>query len=344
MYPHRAEDWAALRRVGRWRFIVGDGVRSALATAFGVVVFGLSGVAYWAYQAGQPLDFHWFQIAGQPGAPVFLFFRHAIALVLVAFLFSLVFWLFAGAKCWWLNERVHAEALANQISNSPPDRELPARPLSSFLVAIGEWLFFGFFFYVPLANNWPQIRLAPFWEAVLLTAGVAGAGLVWCVSFAAWISNGGKALTALVRRLFARDPGPKPILQMLTHPTLGPVGPPAMDRAGPSLSRYRACWYAGSTLLVCAFILSSPLGPFPGARLFNWMVYLGVGVLIAGVGFAAHGSYAELSQRPPALPSESEGAGDPSPALEPAKLRTLLFWAILVIAGIMGTVILRLIM
>jgi hypothetical protein len=86
MHPHRIEDWTNLNRMGRWRFIVSDGVRSAIATAFGGTIFAVSAVACWAHRDGQTLDFRWFQIAGQPGAPVFFFVHHAITLLLVGVL------------------------------------------------------------------------------------------------------------------------------------------------------------------------------------------------------------------------------------------------------------------
>jgi hypothetical protein len=335
MYPHPAEDWAALRRTGQWRFIVSNGVRSAISTAFGGIILCLSLVAYWAYRDGQTLDFRWFQIVGQPGAQVFFCFHHVISLLLVAFLFSLVFWLFAGAQCWWLNERVHRDALGKQ--NSPPPALVNcenASALSAILTAIGKWSFLGCFFYVPLANHWPQLRLAPLWQDVLLTIGVVGAGLVWGVSFVAWIVDAGTGLRTLIRRRFRCDRDQIPALAMLTHPTLGPVDPPDMAVTSPSLRRHRVCWHTGASLLLCAFILSSPLGPFPGALIFTWLAYLGVGILLCGVGFAAHGSSAALLQKPPHQPTS-----DRSAEVAPAKARPMWIWVVLFFAAVMCAVI-----
>jgi hypothetical protein len=314
-----------------------QGVRSAIATAFGGIVFGLSIVAYWAYQDGQTLDFHWFRIAGQAGAPAFLFSRHALTILPVGFLFSLVFWLFAGTQCWWLNERAHREALAEQRTASPPEASVAPLPAAAvFAVVLGEWLFLGFFCYLPLANRWSQFRLPPLSEELLFTAGLAGAALVWGVSFLAWLSSLGKALMSVVRGLFRLEPGQIPSLESLTHSTLGPVDPPGMDEAGPSRKRYRACGYAGASLLLAAFALSSPVGPFPGARLFGWLAYLGVGILLVGVGIAARAGYAELLKKSQAQPGHASAGASAKRAFVPAGLP---YWAILLFAGLVFVVI-----
>jgi hypothetical protein len=246
-----------------------------------------------------------------------------------------VFWLLAGAKCWSLNERAHREALGKQVS--PPAAETKAAtPVSAaLLVTIGEWLFLCFFFYVPLANNLPQLRLAPFWEEILSSAGLAGAALVWVVSVTFWIINIGKTLMTFACRL-GREPAQK---QMPTHTTLGPVNCARTDRASPALGRYRACLYAGTSLLLCTFVLSSPLAPFPGAGIFNWMAYVGVGILLIGVGFAAQGSYAESLQTSRA---GSEVARDQPVVAELKEARPLPFWVVVLIAGIVCASILKL--
>jgi hypothetical protein len=127
---------------------------------------------------------------------------------------------------------------------------------------------------------------------------------------------------ASVYRL-GRDAAQKP---MSTHTTLGPVDGAGTDRASPALGRYRACLYTGTSLLLCAFVLSSPLAPVPGAGVFNWMAYAGVGILLVGVGFAAQGSYAELLRTPRA---GSEVARDQSVVAELKKARPLPFWIVL---------------
>jgi hypothetical protein len=339
LYPHRVEDWAQLRRAGRWRFIVAEGVRAAITTAFGMIVFGLSIVAYWAHRDGQMLDFHWFQIAGQPGADTFHVYRHALAMLPVGFLFGLVFWLLAGAKCWWLNERVHREALASKktspLAESADVFPLPA--IAGVLMLAGECVFLIFFVYLPVANNWPVLRLQAPWEEVLYTAGFAGAGLVWAIRFATWIANLAKGLGAAVRRLFWREPGHSPILPMFAHPTLGPVEPPGMEHASPSLKRYRTCFYVGTTLLLCAFILASPLGPFAGAAVFDWVVRLGVGFLLLGVGFAAHASYTEQQKLSQGQAGQQPVVVSHEPASAPARaaFSPLPFWLIFFTAGVL---------
>jgi hypothetical protein len=343
LYPQRAEDWAQLRCVDRWRFIVADGVRAAISTALAMIVFGLSVVAYWANRDGQTLDFHWFKIAGQPGANTFPIYRHALATLPVGFLFSLVFWLFAGAKCWWLNERMHREALAKQ-SSTPLLEETDVMPLAALAgvgMRVGECVFLVFFIYLPVANNWPQIRPPQIWEETLYAAGFVGAGLVWGISFAAWLVNLAKGLLAFVRRPFQRDVDAvhEPNPRTLTHPNLGPLEPSGMEYATPSLKRYRTCVYVGTSLLLCGFILSSPLGPFLGLPILDWVVRVGVGFLLAGVGFAAHGSYTELQklsqaqagQEPSSCGAESMPVTTERVVVGPPRP----FWLILLTAGVL---------
>src|SRR5438067_1870608 len=189
MYPHPVEEWAQLRRLGPWRFIMAESLRAAITTALGLVVFGLSFVAVWAYRDGQALDFQWFQVGGQPGAESFHVYRHALMILPVGFLFSYVFWLVAGAKYWWLNERVHREALAAQGAPPVSKGSVACRPaaLASLVTRAGATIFIAFFLYLPVANHWPALRLQAPWSELLYAAGLAGAGLVWSASSISWL-------------------------------------------------------------------------------------------------------------------------------------------------------------
>jgi hypothetical protein len=291
LYPHRAEHWAELRRVGRWRFIVADGVRAAIATGFGFIVFGLATVVYYASRDGQALDFHWFVIPGLPGAPTFPVYRHALALLPVSFVFSLVFWLFAGAKCWWLNESVHRESMTLHTKSARPEVGAAASQPLARVSMLGELAFLVFFMYLPLIAAWPNLRLAQAGEEALWTAGFAGAGVVWGIGFVSWLVRLARNVLAFVPGLFGRESSAGPMMPLFADSRLGPAEPEGFENASPSLKYYRTCFYMGSTLLLCGFIFSSPLGPFLPAPILDWSVYIGVAFLLVGVGFAAYGSY-----------------------------------------------------
>jgi hypothetical protein len=323
--------------VGRWHFIVVGAVRAAITTAFTMIVVGLSIVAFWAHRDGQALDFQWFQLAGQPGAGVFHVYRHALMLLSVTFLFGLFFWLWAGAKCWWLNECVHREALAKQHPY-PAAKTLPtaARPARAGLVVlVSECIFLAFFIYLPMANNWPALRPPPIWEEALYAAGFVSAALVWLASIAAWLANLTRGWKARIGVLFSRGADQAPILQSRAHPAWGPAEPLPPEQACPSLRRYRACTYAGTSMILCGFVLCSPLSPVAGTPGLDWIVPSGVGVLLVGVCFAAHGSYAALQQSQARSAQELTLPNAPGVRTELTAGPAMPFWIVLLIAGVL---------
>jgi hypothetical protein len=173
--PIHPQAWGRHRQVGRWRFIVVDAVADALVCASVMTACAVGVYGSYAYRDGQTLDFRWFEIPGQPGAPSAPLWLHILNILPVSFLFALVFWMLARAKAWYMNESVRKKLAEHPELTSAADPDEDDRDLqASFfgrmrrrLVNIGGPLVLVPVIYRLIGNGFPELRLPPLSEEIL---------------------------------------------------------------------------------------------------------------------------------------------------------------------------------
>jgi hypothetical protein len=318
---HAAEEWVELRRAGAWRFIVVGGLRAAVATAFAMTALGMGVSAYFFYRDGQTLDLHWFQVPGRDGAPVFLLYRHVVTLLPVGFLFALVFWLFAGTKCWLLNEKAHREA---PIPTPPAPEDGPTRSArrrlcsraGSIVNVTCVGVFLCFLLYLPWANQQPALRLPPPAEEALYAAGLAGAALVWIGMFLEWLGDLFGRCAQVARRWFA--PGDQGYVVTQTASAF-----PALPAPEPTPRIFRLHQLGvniGAGLLVCDLVFIFFRVPV-GELINRLLACSGLALILLGVASAAYGAYAEglkvAGPRPATVGGRNEARTMPAASIAP---------------------------
>jgi hypothetical protein len=213
------------------------------------------------------------------------------------------------------------------------------------MTAVGEFAFLCFFFYLPLANLQPALRLPLGQQQILFAVGLGGAGLVWVVCFGQWLGRIVRRIQECLQVLLQRGP-----FQGATHTTDGMPMDQAGARWDQSATRlivlHKVCVYAGTSLLLALFGLDAFQIALTDV-LFRVVLWSGVGLLLLSVTVTIYAGYAQALQVPePAQHSSGDSAAVPrNPTAATETVQCLATWylaLVMVVAGLTAAGIVRL--